>query len=112
MLVLPPGDGYGKISLPPNTGIRSNDTIVFVIDIIGAVKMLQAKSASSDIRMMAAADGRADGFLNMDFRVGHDGGPAGGPGGRGSAGPEWAWAQRGLAQAPSARRSRTLPRPS
>jgi len=52
MLILPPGDGYGKISLPPNTGIRSNDTVVFLIDIIGAVKTLQAKSASSGIRLL------------------------------------------------------------
>jgi peptidylprolyl isomerase len=41
MLILPPDDGYGKISLPPGTGIRSSDTVVFLIDIIGAVKMLQ-----------------------------------------------------------------------
>ena len=41
MLVLPPRDGYGKITLPPNTGIRRNDTVVFLIDVIGAVKMLQ-----------------------------------------------------------------------
>lgn len=53
MLVLPPDDGYGKISLPPNTGIRSNDTVVFLIDIIGAVKMLRQNSASSGIRLCA-----------------------------------------------------------
>jgi hypothetical protein len=45
MLILPPDDGYGKISLPPNIGIRSNDTVV-LIDIIGAVKVLPAKSTS------------------------------------------------------------------
>lgn len=53
MLILPPDDGYGKINLPPNTGIRSNDTVVFLIDIIGAAKMLQDRSASSGIRLLA-----------------------------------------------------------
>jgi FKBP-type peptidyl-prolyl cis-trans isomerase len=46
MLILPPSEGYGKISLPPDTGIQSSDTVVFLIDIIGAVKMLQAKLVS------------------------------------------------------------------
>lgn len=51
MIILPPDDAYGKISLPPNTGIRNNDTVVFLIDIIGAVRMLHTKSASPGIRL-------------------------------------------------------------
>ncbi|MEV5572364.1 FKBP-type peptidyl-prolyl cis-trans isomerase [Spirillospora sp. NPDC052269] len=37
MLILPPSDGYGK-SGNPQAGIKGTDTVVFVVDILGAAK--------------------------------------------------------------------------
>jgi FKBP-type peptidyl-prolyl cis-trans isomerase len=36
LLVIPPKDGYGK-SGQPQAGIKGNDTLVFVVDLVGAV---------------------------------------------------------------------------
>ena len=36
MLVVPPGDGYGKTG-SSQAGIKGTDTLVFVVDILGAV---------------------------------------------------------------------------
>jgi len=36
MLIVPPADGYGKQG-NPHAGIKGTDTLVFVVDVIGAV---------------------------------------------------------------------------
>lgn len=40
LLVIPPSDGYGKKG-QPQAGIKGNDTLVFVVDILDAVKVPQ-----------------------------------------------------------------------
>jgi len=36
LLVIPPADAYGKAG-QPQAGIKGTDTLVFVVDILGAV---------------------------------------------------------------------------
>ena len=36
MLVIPPALGYGPAGGQPSAGIKKNDTLVFVVDILGS----------------------------------------------------------------------------